>query len=177
MFCLFFFFRKEPSEILSANKLICTLNAPCGPAGSYSTILNWVADYSTEVLSVPSLNEVITFLIIVKCLQEIDGFILMQKTILSTITTVIHFFPHVHDYKNFPTCLQDSGFTPRISSFLFSPKRLLFSSFCFLLREYREQLIDELLFSKKFLEMRFHRSYRSDPYWQEKETQDRGFLF
>lgn len=61
---------------LCANKLVCILNASCGSEGSYSTILNFIADHPTEGVNVPSSKDVVTFfLITIKCLQEIGGFI------------------------------------------------------------------------------------------------------
>lgn len=79
---------------LCANKLVCILNASCGSEGSYSTILNFIADHPTEGVNVPSSKDVVTFFFNNNQMPTRNWRIhLDAKAILNAITTVIHFFP------------------------------------------------------------------------------------
>lgn len=78
---------------LCPNKLVCSLNSSCGPAGSYSTILNWIADHSQEGVTVLSSNDVITFFDNNQVLARNWRVHFEAKATLSAVTTVVHFFP------------------------------------------------------------------------------------
>jgi hypothetical protein len=74
----------------TGSKVACTLQSSTGPAGSYTSILNWLNDQTAEPLTCPRTDSVVTFFDNNQVVEKNWRVQLNYKTSVSTITTIVH---------------------------------------------------------------------------------------
>ncbi|XP_062577384.1 uncharacterized protein LOC134239238 [Saccostrea cucullata] len=77
---------------ISNSKTVCNHYSAAHPAGSYSSLINWIEEHSTLPIIIPSKHDIITFFDNNQVLARNWRVRYDAKAILSVITTIIHIF-------------------------------------------------------------------------------------
>lgn len=78
---------------VTGSKLACDINASCSPAGSYTTVLNWIREASSSRIEVENETDVVTFFDNNQVMARNWRVNFDSKASVSVITNFLHLFP------------------------------------------------------------------------------------
>lgn len=78
---------------MCTSRTVCDMYCSAHPAGSYSTLQNWIQQHSSNKIYVRNVDDVITYFDNNQVLARNWRVRYDAKAILSYITNVVHFFP------------------------------------------------------------------------------------